>query len=112
MHERDTPAHGGGFLKKSRVMRRVRRLGRNLLLFGVGLPALAALVRALAGLPEAATLLAPALVAAMLTLPRGLVRHWRGLRRDIHRWLQAAAQYMEAFPLSPENEQQTTTGKS
>ena len=112
MNARGTSMHEGGFLKKGRFMRRVRRLGRNLLLLGVGLLALAALVRALAGLLEAATLLVLALVVATLTLPRGLAWHWRRLRRDIPRWLQTAAQYMEAFPSFPKNEQQTTTEKS
>ncbi len=112
MHESDTSMRECGFLKKGRFARRIRRMGRNLLLLGVGLLALAALIRALAGLVEAATLLILALVIATLTLPRGLSWHWRRLRRDIPRWLQAAAQYMEAFPLSSGKEEQTTTDKS
>lgn len=87
---------------RGRVARCVRKWGRNLLVAGVALLAVAAVLRALVGLLEAATLLVLALVLASLTLPRGLTWHWRRLRREIPGWLQTAAGYFEGSgPVPP-----------
>lgn len=66
----------------------MRTAGKGLLLLVLGLLACVALLRTLVALLEAAALLALAVGAASLALPRGLGWYWQEAQRQIPRWLQ------------------------
>lgn len=82
-----------------------RRVSRAGLAAVTGLLAAVLLVRALVALVEALAVLLLVLVAASVALPRGLGWHWRRLRREIPRWLEQLARFMDSRPQTSQGAQ-------